>query len=67
MAGPDVLTARAVDRWIGAAAALGFTAVLLGAFGAHGLRSMLVDAPDAAERLGWWETGVTATPGVLLS
>jgi len=36
-----------------AAAALGGSAVLLGAFGAHALRGML--APQAA---GWWETAV---------
>jgi uncharacterized membrane protein YgdD (TMEM256/DUF423 family) len=47
---------RETDRWIAMAAALGFTAVALGAFGAHGLRSMLGDAGDAFERIGWWET-----------
>ena len=41
-----------------AAAALGFLAVVLGAFGAHGLKSLLASAPDAAERLAWWSTGV---------
>lgn len=35
---------------------LGFLAVGLGAFGAHGVRAMLGDAPDAAQRLAWWET-----------
>lgn len=34
----------------------GLLAVALGAFGAHGLRTMLADAPDAARRLDWWET-----------
>ncbi len=45
-----------VDRWIATAALLGFSAVALGAFGAHGLRSILGEGADAAERLGWWET-----------
>jgi uncharacterized membrane protein YgdD (TMEM256/DUF423 family) len=35
---------------------LGFTAVALGAFGAHGLRSRLQDLPDGAKRLEWWNT-----------
>jgi uncharacterized membrane protein YgdD (TMEM256/DUF423 family) len=34
----------------------GFLGVLLGAFGAHGLRSSLADAPDGARRLEVWET-----------
>ena len=34
----------------------GFLSVALGAFGAHGLKSRLADASDAAQRLGWWET-----------
>lgn len=34
----------------------GLTAVALGAFGAHGLTKRLADLPDAAKRLGWWET-----------
>lgn len=34
-----------------AASTLGFTAVALGAFGAHGLRERLT-----AEATGWWET-----------
>jgi len=38
------------------AAVLGFTGVALGALGAHGLRSSLEGLPDAAQRLGWWET-----------
>ena len=36
---------------------LGFTAVALGAFGAHGVKSALGDASDAAQRLAWWDTG----------
>ncbi len=38
-------------------AVLGFTAVGLGAFGAHGLKQVVTDLPDAAQRLAWWETG----------
>lgn len=34
----------------------GFLAVVLGAFGAHGLQNMLRDLPDVARRLDWWET-----------
>jgi uncharacterized membrane protein YgdD (TMEM256/DUF423 family) len=35
---------------------LGFTAVALGAFGAHGLRSRLGSLPDGVKRLEWWNT-----------
>lgn len=35
---------------------LGFSAVALGAFGAHGLRSRLQALPDGAKRLEWWNT-----------
>jgi uncharacterized membrane protein YgdD (TMEM256/DUF423 family) len=35
----------------------GFLAVALGAFGAHGLRGKLANAPDGARRLEWWQTG----------
>jgi len=46
-----------VERWSLVLAALnGFLAVALGAFGAHGLKSRLASLPDAAQRLGWWET-----------
>jgi uncharacterized membrane protein YgdD (TMEM256/DUF423 family) len=38
------------------AAANGFLAVLLGAFGAHGLKARFAALPDAAERLDWWRT-----------
>jgi uncharacterized membrane protein YgdD (TMEM256/DUF423 family) len=38
------------------AAALGFLAVALGAFGAHGLSSRLGALPDGAQRLDWWKT-----------
>ena len=35
---------------------LGFSAVALGAFGAHGLRSRLESLPDGMKRLEWWNT-----------
>jgi uncharacterized membrane protein YgdD (TMEM256/DUF423 family) len=35
---------------------LGFAAVALGAFGAHGLRSRLDSLPDGVKRLDWWNT-----------
>jgi uncharacterized membrane protein YgdD (TMEM256/DUF423 family) len=35
---------------------LGFSAVALGAFGAHGLQSRLGSMPDAVKRLDWWNT-----------
>ena len=38
------------------AAMLGFLAVLLGAFGAHGLTSRLAGLADGAQRLEWWKT-----------
>jgi uncharacterized membrane protein YgdD (TMEM256/DUF423 family) len=34
----------------------GFLAVLLGAFGAHGLSRFLQGIPDAAKRYEWWQT-----------
>lgn len=34
---------------------LGFTAVALGALGAHAVKGALSDLPDAAVRLGWWD------------
>jgi uncharacterized membrane protein YgdD (TMEM256/DUF423 family) len=42
--------------WLMMAAANGFLAVALGAFGAHGLKRMLEVAPDGALRLQWWQT-----------
>jgi uncharacterized membrane protein YgdD (TMEM256/DUF423 family) len=46
-----------VERWSMVLAALnGMLAVALGAFGAHGLKTRLANLPDAAQRLGWWET-----------
>ncbi len=44
-------------RWIRIGAGSGAAAVLLGAFGAHGLKGRLADAAEGAARLGWWETG----------
>lgn len=38
------------------AALLAFTGVALGALGAHGLKHALEGLPDAAQRMGWWET-----------
>jgi uncharacterized membrane protein YgdD (TMEM256/DUF423 family) len=35
---------------------LGFSAVALGAFGAHGLRSWLGAQADGVKRLEWWNT-----------
>jgi len=35
---------------------LGFSAVALGAFGAHGLQSRLGSLPDGIKRLDWWNT-----------
>ena len=37
-------------------AANGFLAVLLGAFGAHGLRARFEGTADAVKRLEWWQT-----------
>jgi uncharacterized membrane protein YgdD (TMEM256/DUF423 family) len=42
--------------WLTMAAANGFLAVALGAFGAHGLRGLLDAAPDGVQRLQWWQT-----------
>lgn len=39
-----------------AAGLSGFLAVMLGAFGAHGLRTRFEALPDAAKRLEWWST-----------
>lgn len=42
--------------WMISAAAHGFLAVALGAFGAHGLKGKLAGLADSADRLGWWQT-----------
>ena len=39
-----------------ASGVVGFLGVALGAFGAHGLRSMMSGLEDAEQRLAWWET-----------
>ena len=39
------------------ASAAGFLGVAFGAFGAHGIKRLLENAPDAVLRQGWWETG----------
>lgn len=50
----DTEPGRAIDATLtGAGAALAGVAVLLGAFGAHALRSRI-----GAEALGWWQTAV---------
>jgi uncharacterized membrane protein YgdD (TMEM256/DUF423 family) len=41
------------------AAANGFVAVLLGAFGAHALRGRMAELADGARRLEWWQTATT--------
>lgn len=43
--------------WLIVTGVNGFLAVALGAFGAHGLKKFLADAPDGALRLQWWQTG----------
>ncbi|MCB1182358.1 DUF423 domain-containing protein [bacterium] len=46
-----------MERFLLTAAGVnGLLAVALGAFGAHGLKSSLAGAADAAQRLEWWET-----------
>ena len=37
----------------------GFTAVLLGAFGAHALRQRFEGTADGARRLEWWHTAAS--------
>ena len=41
---------------LGLSAASGFSAVALGAFGAHAIRGRLEGLPDGASRLEWWHT-----------
>ena len=41
-----------MNRWLGIGAALAGLAVILGAFGAHGLKSIV-----PPENLEWWHTG----------
>lgn len=49
---------QATRVWLLTTGLLGFLAVALGAFGAHGLEGWLSSLPDGAKRLGWWKTGV---------
>ena len=59
MSDPTPAPAALGKRILVFASALGFFAVALGAFGAHGLKErLLVDLPDQVERLAWWQTGV---------
>lgn len=47
-----------MERVFGVASGvLGFLAVALGAFGAHGLKGRLAPLADGAQRLEWWQTG----------
>ncbi|MCU0701578.1 MAG: DUF423 domain-containing protein [Myxococcaceae bacterium] len=46
-----------MNRTVGLFSAVSaFLGVALGALGAHGLKALVRDLPDAADRLGWWET-----------
>jgi uncharacterized membrane protein YgdD (TMEM256/DUF423 family) len=48
---------RPMERIFGTlSGVLGFLAVALGAFGAHGLRAFLERLPDGEQRRAWWET-----------
>lgn len=48
---------RAMERLtLLASGTLGFLAVALGAFGAHGLKARLAPLADGAQRLDWWNT-----------
>lgn len=49
---------KATRVWLVTTGLLGFLAVALGAFGAHGLEGWLSSIPDGAKRLAWWKTGV---------
>src|SRR5438128_301031 len=41
------------------AGVLGFLAVLLGAFGAHFMVGVFAAFDDGAQRMSWWQTGVS--------
>jgi len=46
-----------MNRTVGMlSAAFAFLGVALGALGAHGLKALVKELPDAADRMGWWET-----------
>ena len=53
---PGVLMAGGERFFLAASGASGALAVMLGAFGAHGLRSYLAAFPDGADRRAFWET-----------
>jgi uncharacterized membrane protein YgdD (TMEM256/DUF423 family) len=42
--------------WLVVSGLMGFMAVALGAFGAHGLKSRFTGLADATQRLEWWQT-----------
>ncbi|MCH2110115.1 MAG: DUF423 domain-containing protein [Polyangiaceae bacterium] len=42
--------------WLVVSACSGFLAVVLGAFGAHGLKKSIGALEDSAARFEWWET-----------
>ncbi|RYE93414.1 MAG: DUF423 domain-containing protein, partial [Myxococcales bacterium] len=42
--------------WLALAGVMGFLAVALGAFGAHGLKARMSSLPDGPQRLEWWQT-----------
>jgi len=48
---------------------VGFLAVALGAFGAHGLKARMAALPDGVQRLEWWHTAASyqATHGLALA
>lgn len=50
------MVARMERLAFGSAGVLGFLAVALGAFGAHGLQARFGALADGATRLGWWTT-----------
>jgi uncharacterized membrane protein YgdD (TMEM256/DUF423 family) len=57
MRGAFAVVFRVMERqFLVAFGVLGFLGVLLGAFGAHGLRSFLERFGDATQRAAWWET-----------
>lgn len=55
-----MLWCPAVERHLlTTAGVLGFLAVALGAFGAHGLQKMLAGVEEAQRRMQWWQTGAS--------
>lgn len=48
---------RTMSRtWLALAGVMGFLAVALGAFGAHGLKTRMSSLADGPQRLEWWQT-----------